>query len=86
MEERDQVQALHKDEIRKKIDADPALFVKHAHDLQDAAELALVAIEAKDAEKLFNSGEKIDHACESCHLVYWYPNQKLPGIPHSATK
>jgi hypothetical protein len=23
-------------------------------------------------------GEEIDSACESCHVVYWYPNEKAP--------
>jgi len=23
-------------------------------------------------------GEAIDSACESCHVVYWYPDEKKP--------
>jgi hypothetical protein len=29
-----------------------------------------------DAEGLFDVGDKIDKACESCHLEYWYPGDK----------
>jgi len=25
-------------------------------------------------------GEQIEHACESCHLKYWYPNQVIPPL------
>ena len=37
---------------------------------------ALKAIEAKDAQGLWDAGGKIDMACENCHLKYWYPNQE----------
>ena len=43
--------------------------------LFDAASIALQAINAKNAEGLLDAGEKIDAACETCHLKYWYPNQ-----------
>jgi hypothetical protein len=26
-------------------------------------------------------GEEIDNACESCHKVYWYPDEKIPNVP-----
>jgi hypothetical protein len=27
-------------------------------------------------EGLSNAGGDIDEACESCHLTYWYPNER----------
>jgi hypothetical protein len=31
---------------------------------------------ARDKDALFVSIDKIDKACENCHLHYWYPNDK----------
>jgi hypothetical protein len=67
---------LEPEQIRARIDSDPATFVRHARELQDAAMVALRASEAKDKEALFRSAEVIDRACESCHLNYWYPNDQ----------
>jgi hypothetical protein len=84
---------LEPEQIRARIDTDPATFVRHARELQDAAMAALRASEAKDKEALFRSAEVIDRACESCHLTYWYPNdqraredfeQSAPSAPSSA--
>ena len=44
--------------------------------LRDAAKGAMKAAEAKDAAALFKAISAIDKACESCHLHYWYPNDK----------
>jgi hypothetical protein len=68
-------------EIQEKIDGDRASFIKRAHALQDAAKEALVAIDAKDAARLFAVGDKLDHACEQCHVQYWYPNDTRPPAP-----
>jgi cytochrome c556 len=43
--------------------------------LKSAAQAALAAIDAKDADALMNAGGVIDKACEACHMTYWYPNQ-----------
>ena len=41
----------------------------------------LSAIDAKDATRLFDVGDKLDTACENCHKQYWYPNEKIPEFP-----
>jgi hypothetical protein len=46
--------------------------------LHAAAEEALHAIDARDAQSLFDIGDRIEAACEHCHATYWYPNQVLP--------
>jgi hypothetical protein len=53
----------------------PGLFAQKARGIQTAALVALKAIDAKDVEGLSNAGGDIDEACESCHLVFWYPNE-----------
>ena len=70
-------------EIQKKIEADPAAFAHHARALQDAGLAALAAVEAKNPVALLDAGEKIDGACEACHLKYWYPNSPKPKAPPS---
>lgn len=65
-------------EIQKKIDADRPAFIDAAHVLHAAGTQALSAIEAKDPVRLMAAGDKIDQACESCHMKYWYPNDKRP--------
>jgi cytochrome c556 len=67
---------LQPEDIQKLIDDDRTSFVRRARKLQDAAEMALKAIEAKDKDALFHSIESIDKACENCHLHYWYPNDQ----------
>jgi cytochrome c556 len=52
--------------------------VKHAKDLQATAVKALAAAKAHDKDGLLDVGEAIDSACESCHVVYWYPDEKKP--------
>jgi hypothetical protein len=46
---------------------------RSADALQAAAMKAFAAARAHDKNAVFNIGEEIDNACESCHIVYWYP-------------
>ena len=53
-------------------------FIQRAHALQDAANLAVEAIDAKNVERLEEVGGIIEHACEACHSQFWYPGDKRP--------
>jgi hypothetical protein len=64
------------EEVQKLVDADRQTFIRRARRLQDAAALAMKAVDAKDKNALFHAIEGIDKACENCHLHYWYPNDK----------
>jgi hypothetical protein len=64
------------EEVQKLVDADRPSFVRRARKLQDAAALAMKAVDAKNKDALFHAIEGIDKACENCHLHYWYPNDK----------
>ena len=59
--------------LQQKLDANHAPFDGFAQALQNAGLKALAAIDANDAAGLLEVGGEIDEACESCHLVYWYP-------------
>ena len=65
-----------KSQIEKKIADNRAEWVKHAKDLQATAVKAMVAAQKHDKDALLDVGEAIDNACESCHVVYWYPDQQ----------
>jgi hypothetical protein len=67
---------LRPEEIQKLIDDDRDAFVRRARRLQDAALLALKAIDARDKVELFAKLGDVDKACESCHLHYWYPKDQ----------
>ena len=51
-------------------------FIAHAHVLHETAMQALRAIDARNIDGISEAGGAIDEACESCHLQFWYPNQK----------
>ena len=61
------------EEILKTINEDRQAFNGFAHGLQDTANEMLKAIDARNPEGMVDAGEKIDTACENCHLKYWYP-------------
>lgn len=64
------------EEIQKLLDADRPSFIRRARRLQDAAALAMKAVDAKNKDALFHAIDAIDKACENCHLHYWYPKDK----------
>lgn len=65
---------LNPDQIQALIDKDRASWVKLAKALQDSVGPALKAIDEKNVDALSNAGGAIDSACETCHKMYWYPN------------
>lgn len=64
------------EQIQRLMDSQHADFVVRAGRLRDAAKVGMKAAEAKDPKALFKAISTIDKACESCHLHYWYPNDK----------
>jgi hypothetical protein len=66
------------DDVRAAIDRNPAAFVQAAQTLNRASVENLEAIKARDINRMVKAGETLDKACEACHAVYWYPNDKTP--------
>lgn len=62
------------EEIRKLIRENPEGWNLYVQALQDSLKPALTAIDAKNAQALFDAGEQIDTTCENCHQVFWFPN------------
>jgi hypothetical protein len=77
---------LEPSEMEALINKDLAAWRKRAHGLHEAGVAAIQAIDAKDADKLFEVGEQIERACEGCHSQYWYPNEKIPPVPTSGAQ
>ena len=71
-------------QIEEKINKDRAAWDKRADALRETAIKAMAAAKAHDKDAVLNVGEEIDNACESCHKVYWYPDEKIPDV--GATK
>ena len=56
-------------------------FNNFAQKLTDAALVALRAADARSVEGLYEAGDVIDQACESCHMAYWYPPKPASAAP-----
>ncbi len=71
-------------QIEEKINKDRAAWDKRADALQETAVKAMAAAKKHDKDGVLNVGEEIDNACESCHKIYWYPDEKIPDVPAGA--
>ena len=65
-------------QIEEKVNKDRDGWSKKADALREAAVKAMAAAKAHDKDGIMNVGEEIDNACEQCHIVYWYPDEKKP--------
>jgi hypothetical protein len=72
-------------QIEEKINKDRAAWDKRADALQQTAVKAIAAAKAHDKDGVLNVGEEIDNACESCHKICWYPDEKIPDVPASSS-
>jgi len=72
------------DQVRALIDKSPSGWNQFARSLQDSLQPALAAIDKKDSLALFEAGDKIDEVCESCHQIFWYPEQGASSTSASA--
>jgi hypothetical protein len=72
---------LEPEEMDALIAKDRAAWNARAKALHDVVEQVVKAVDAKDAEKVFELGEQIELACEGCHKQYWYPNEVIPEFP-----
>ena len=65
---------LHPEEIQALITADRETWDRLVGDLYDMSLIMLNAVDAKDADMLFDNGGPLDLACETCHQRYWCPD------------
>jgi hypothetical protein len=62
------------EDIQKAMETNRAAWVSLSQGLHDAGLEVMAAIEAKSPQQLIEAGEKLDTACENCHMTFWYPN------------
>ena len=72
---------LEPEEMDALIAKDRGAWNERATRLHDVAADVIQAIDAKDANRVFELGEQIEEACENCHRQYWYPNEVIPAYP-----
>jgi hypothetical protein len=44
--------------------------------IQESAQAALKAIDAKDLDGMMQAGDALYNVCDSCHKLFWYPEGK----------
>ncbi|HEV3056807.1 MAG TPA: hypothetical protein VGY48_01105 [Vicinamibacterales bacterium] len=63
-------------QIQAKLEADPVLWNAKIEALRNVGLEVMDIVRRKDTKELWDAGENLDQACESCHLIYWYPGDK----------
>lgn len=71
--------ALGAAQVQALVDKDRPMLATRAKALEAAAKDLEAAIAARNVDKIMDLGGTMDEACESCHKIFWYPNQ--PTIP-----
>ena len=51
-------------------------WFRYSQELIDAGAVALEAAEARDADRIFDSGEIVYNACNACHNLYWVGDEQ----------
>jgi hypothetical protein len=60
-------------QIKAKLEADPVLWNAKIEALRNVGLEVLEIVKKKKADELWDAGDNLDRACESCHIQYWYP-------------
>ena len=65
---------LEPEDIQVLITEDRATWNRLVGEFYDVGVTMLTAVDAKDADMLFDWGGPLDRTCETCHQRYWYPD------------
>jgi hypothetical protein len=60
-------------QIKAKLEADPVLWNAKIEALRNVGLQVLEIVKTRKADELWDAGENLDQACETCHVQYWYP-------------
>ncbi|HMF97411.1 MAG TPA: hypothetical protein VKE96_24090 [Vicinamibacterales bacterium] len=63
-------------QIKAKLDADPVLWNAKIEALRNVGLEVMEIVKKKKTDELWDAGDNLDQACESCHVQYWYPGDK----------
>jgi hypothetical protein len=72
------------EQVEQAIVTERAAFIAYSRALHDVGASLLKAADSRDAQAIVTHGETLDEVCESCHLKFWYPGQKIPAFPDQA--
>ena len=72
------------EESEREIKANRATFISFAQALHDVGKSMLAAADTRNTQAILDAGDTMDTVCESCHLKFWYPGQKIPQFPNQA--
>jgi hypothetical protein len=62
--------------IKEKLESDPVLWNAKIEALRNVGLEVMEIVKRRDVKELWDAGENLDHACEACHLEYWYPGER----------
>jgi hypothetical protein len=63
-------------QIQAILDRDPVLWNAKIEGIRNVALATIEAVNRRDVDAVFQAAADLDEACESCHLVYWYPGDQ----------
>ena len=63
-------------QITAKLEGDPVLWNAKIEALRNVGLEVLEIVNQKKVDELWEAGDNLDQACESCHLQYWYPGDQ----------
>jgi hypothetical protein len=64
-------------QITAKLEADPVLWNAKIEALRNVGLEVIEIVKRKDVHELWDAAENLDQACETCHLEYWYPGERV---------
>jgi cytochrome c556 len=64
-------------QIKAKVEADPVLWNAKIEALRNVGLEVIEIVKRKKVDELWDAAENLDQACETCHLEYWYPGEKV---------
>ena len=62
-------------QITAKVEGDLVEWNARIEALRNVALEVLDIVKRKDVNELWDAGDNLDQACESCHRSYWYPGE-----------
>ncbi|HJZ75602.1 MAG TPA: hypothetical protein VKE51_27900 [Vicinamibacterales bacterium] len=63
-------------QIKAKLEGDPVLWNAKIEALRNVGLEVMDIVRKKKVDELWDAGDNLDQACESCHIQYWYPGDK----------
>ena len=64
-------------QILAKLEKDPVLWNAKIEALRNVGLQVLDIVKSKRTDELWDASDNLEVACESCHELYWFPNQPI---------